>query len=125
VTEAKHAILVVDDNDIDRANMTSLLVEAGYVVRGLPSPIGATRAARTLGAKLVIIDQNLPAMDGSKLALLLRGTPALRELRLILVSGHDDPAMHELAERVKADAYVSKRDLHEQLVATVRRVLLR
>jgi len=116
------AVLVIDDSDVDRLAMMDLLSAAGFAVQGLPSPIGATRAARQLGARVVVIDQNLPAMDGSKLAALFRGTASLREIRLVLVSSGDEVAMADIARQARADAFVSKQKMHSDLVSTVRRL---
>lgn len=118
----KPAVLVIDDSDIDRQVITDLLGRAGYEVHGLPTPIGATRVARQLHVKLVIIDQNLPAMDGSKLAALFRKNPAMQSIRVVLVSGGDERAMSALAREAEIDAFVSKRQLHDELLNTVRRL---
>jgi PleD family two-component response regulator len=116
------AILVIDDSEIDLAAMSDLLAAAGFEVHGLPSPIGATRVARQLRIQLVVIDQHLPAMDGSKLASLFRANTGLRNVRVILISGDDASAL-ELAETAHVDAFVSKRNMHVELAATVKRLL--
>jgi len=118
------AVLVIDDSDIDRQAISDLLTQAGYEVHGLPTPIGATRIARQLNVKVVIIDQNLPAMDGSKLAALFRKNPSMAAIRVVLVSGGDEKAMTALAREAQVDAFVSKRAMHEQLVKTVRRLVV-
>jgi twitching motility two-component system response regulator PilH len=117
------AVLVIDDSDVDREVMAELLLAAGYQVHTLPSPIGATRLARELRVNAVVIDQNLPAMNGSKLAALFRGTPALRDVRLVLVSGNDEAAMLEVARDAQADAFVSKGKMHRELIPVVKRLL--
>jgi PleD family two-component response regulator len=103
--------------------MIDVLARAGLDVHGLPSPIGATRAARQLGVGVVVIDQNLPAMDGTKLAALFRGNAALRNVRVVLVSGNEDDEMFDLAKQAQVDAFVRKRDLHGELANTVTRLL--
>lgn len=119
----KTAVLVIDDSDIDRQVIAEMLGNAGFEVHGLPTPIGATRIARQLRVKLVIIDQNLPAMDGSKLAALFRRNPSMASIRVVLVSGGDEKAMRELAREAQIDAFVSKRMLHDELLNTVRRLV--
>lgn len=118
----KSPILVIDDSDIDRQVIADMLSSAGYDVHELPTPIGATRVARHLNVKLVIIDQNLPAMDGSKLAALFRKNPSMQSIRVVLVSGADERTMSALAKEAQVDAFVSKRLLHDQLLDTVRRL---
>jgi two-component system NtrC family sensor kinase len=119
----KPAVLVIDDSDIDRQAISDLLVLAGYDVHGLPTPIGATRVARQLNVKVVVIDQNLPAMDGSKLAALFRKNPSMASIRVVLVSGGDETAMTAVAREAEVDAFVSKRTMHDQLVVTIRKLV--
>ena len=117
------SVLVIDDSDIDRHVMTDLLIGAGFDVHDLPSPIGATRKARELQVKVVVIDQNLPSLDGNKLAALFRtagGMPA--DLRVVLVSSSDEGAMQEIARQATADAFVSKQRLHDSLVKTIKQL---
>lgn len=117
------SVLVIDDSDIDREVIADLLALAGYTVHQLPSPIGATRKARELQVGLVVIDQNLPSLDGSKLATLFRNAPGLADLRVVLTSSSDELSMLEITKRAKADAFVAKQRLREDLVSTVRRLL--
>jgi len=121
--QARPAVLVIDDSDIDREVMVEVLTAAGLDVHSLPSPIGATRRARELNARAVVIDQNLPAIDGNKLAALFRGTPQLKAVKLVLVSGNDDVAMSDIARKANADAFVSKKNLHAELARTVKRLV--
>ena len=119
----RNAVLVIDDSDIDRQVIIDMLNTAGYEAHGLPTPIGATRVARQLNVKVVIIDQNLPAMDGSKLAALFRKNPSMGTIRVVLISGADESAMQALARDAQVDAFVSKRVLHDELLKTVRRLV--
>jgi len=119
------AVLVIDDNDVDREAITTCLREAGLTVHDLPSPIGATRKARELNVGVVVIDQNLPAMDGSRLAALFRGNPQMRNIRLVLVSSNDARVMMEIMRQAQADAFVSKSDIQRELAKTVLRLLPR
>jgi PleD family two-component response regulator len=120
--KTRGAILVIDDSDVDRAAMSDLLAAAGFEVHELASPIGATRIARQLNVQLVVIDQNLPAMDGSKLAALFRRNAGLCGVRMILISG-DDTGTLQLAGAAPVDGFVSKRSMHVELAAMVKRLL--
>lgn len=117
------SVLVIDDNDVDREAMAECLRVVGLTVHDLPSPIGATRKARELKVGVVIIDQNLPAMDGSRLAALFRGNPHMRNVRLVLVSSNDATIMAEIVRQARADAFVSKRDIQRELAKTVLKLL--
>jgi PleD family two-component response regulator len=118
-------VLIIDDSDIDREVMKDLLQQAGFDVHDLPSPIGATRRARELHVRAVVIDQNLPSLDGNKLAALFRSNAALQDVRVVLVSSSDENSMQDLTRQAKADAFVTKQHIHNELVPTLRRVLAR
>jgi CheY-like chemotaxis protein len=116
-------VLVIDDSDIDRQVMVDLLARAGFPVHDLPTAIGATRAAREFGARVVVIDQNLPALNGAKLAALFRSNPSMKEIKLVLISSNDASTMSDLVREARADAFVSKERMHTDLVSTIRRVM--
>jgi CheY-like chemotaxis protein len=116
-------VLVIDDSDIDRQVMIDLLVRAGFPVHDLPTAIGATRAAREFNARVVVIDQNLPALNGAKLAALFRSNPGLKDIRVVLISSNDEATMAQLMREARADAFVSKNRMHTDLVATIKRLL--
>lgn len=115
-------VLVIDDSDIDRQVMVELLTQAGYTVRELPSPIGATRVAREFQARVVVVDQNLPALNGAKLAALFRSNPSLKDIKLVLISSSDENEMATLMAESGADAFVCKRSMHTELIATIKRL---
>jgi PleD family two-component response regulator len=116
-------VLVIDDSEIDRHVMVELLTKAGYAVHDLPTAIGATKAAREYNARVVVIDQNLPALNGAKLAQLFRSNQNMKDLRLVLISSSDEATMSDLVKEAQADAFVSKENMHADLVATVRRLM--
>ena len=116
-------VLVIDDSDIDRQVMLELLTRAGFQVYDLPTAIGATRAAREFGARAVVIDQNLPALNGAKLAALFRSNPSLKDIRVILISSNDESTMAQLVREARADGFVSKNRMHTDLVPTLKKLL--
>ena len=113
---------MIDDNEIDRTLMAEVLSDSGFEVHALPTAIGATRLAREQDVSIVVIDQNMPSMNGSKLAVLFRSSGVLRHIRLVLVSGDDPAKMTTVAREAGADAFVEKRKVAEDLVAVVMRL---
>jgi CheY-like chemotaxis protein len=115
-------VLVIDDNEIDRTLMTEVLRTSGFEVHALPTAIGATRLARQEGVSIVVIDQNMPSMSGSKLAVLFRDSSVLRHIRFVLVSGDDPETMRVVAYEAGADEFVEKRRARQDLAAVVTRL---
>lgn len=113
-------VLLIDDDDIAREYLASLMRDAGHEVFELPSPIGATRTILSEGIEAVVLDVFMPDMDGDKSAKMLRENSRLSSLAIILVSSSEPDKLREIAERVKADGVVCKADARGSLVSTVR-----
>lgn len=115
-------VLLIDDDDIAREFLASLLRDAGHEVYELPSPIGATRTILNENIDVVVLDIFMPQMDGDKSAKMLRENPRLEGIGIVLVSSCDASQLEEIAARVKADAVVPKSEARTRLVPTVNRL---
>ena len=111
--------LVIDDDDIARELIVSVLESGGYETYDLPSPIGATQVIIDRGIEIVVLDLFMPAMSGDKLAKMLRSNPRLHALTIVLVSGCDIEQLEGLAKSVKADAVVPKQEIRTRLLREV------
>jgi CheY-like chemotaxis protein len=112
---------VIDDDEVARELLASVLEEAGYVVFQLPSPIGATSTIFREGIDVVVLDVLMPEMSGDKLARLLRSNSRLAQLTIVLVSGCQPTELSRLAQQVGADAVVSKSEVRTHLLDAVGR----
>ncbi len=114
-------VLVVDDDDVVRTQMVSLLAAAQHAVHELPSAIGVTRAVMQHQVDVVVIDIMMPSLSGDKLASLLRQNPKLKNLGVVLISSRPLEELDQLAAEVSADAVVAKADLRSKLTSAVER----
>jgi len=101
-------VLVIDDCEIARAEMTHRLDRAGFKVSNLASPIGATRVIVDQAIDVVVIDVQMPSIRGDRLAALFKGNPRFATLGVILVTGGNEAELEELGAVAKADAVLSK-----------------
>lgn len=120
-TRQSATVLVIDDDDIARGLICEILRPHFRVVE-LNSPIGATRAAISEGADVVVIDVQMPNIRGDMLAKLFRNNARLRQVGLVLVSGCPMNELSELGQTCGADAVVAKRELRQVLVHTLTRL---
>lgn len=117
-------IMVVDDNPSNLQLLTGMLKECGYKVRPMPDGMLAFQAARKSPPDLVLLDVNMPAMDGYEFCTRLKSQPELRDIPVIFIS-----AMHETVDKVKAFEsggidYVNKPFNFEEVEARVRAHLI-
>lgn len=83
-----HRILVVDDNDALRENVSEALELEGYEVEAVGTGHLALEAlARGRLPGVVLIDMMMPGMSGPELVARLRSDPRLAGLMVVLVSG--------------------------------------
>jgi DNA-binding NarL/FixJ family response regulator len=103
-------VLIVDDNASFRTGARRLLEAEGYEVVGEAADGEAgLRAARVLQPAVVLLDVNLPDVDGFGVAARLTGDPA--SPAVVLTSSRDGADFGELVARAGARGFVSKFDL--------------
>jgi CheY-like chemotaxis protein len=108
LTMAGEAILIVDDNPVNLKLVQVLLSAQGYDVRSAGDAEEALAVLRELTPRLILMDIQLPGMDGLELTRLLRADPAMRGVVILGLTAY---AMKGDQERVLAagcDGYIAK-----------------
>ena len=113
------SILVVDDISANLQVLTGMLKARGYKVRPAPSGKLALMAARKDPPDLILLDINMPEMDGYEVCKHLKADEALRGIPVIFIS-----ALNENLDKVNAFAiggvdYLTKPFQMEELHARV------
>lgn len=101
-------ILVVEDNPYSLELMSYLLEARGYEVRGARTGVHALAAADGVGVDLVLLDLQLPDIDGYQVLRTLRAQSRLAGVKIVAVTA---VAMVGDRERILAagfDHYVAK-----------------
>jgi two-component system cell cycle response regulator DivK len=118
-------ILIIEDNP-DNMTLTVLLLESeGHtVIKAVDAEAGLTLARAQL-PDLILMDIQLPGMDGLQAAALLKGDPSTRAIPVIALTAL---AMKGDEERIRAagcDGYVAKPIRIHEFLATVAAQLAR
>jgi two-component system chemotaxis sensor kinase CheA len=117
-------LLVVDDSLTTRMLEQSIFESAGYEVDLAVSAEDALEKvrARTYGA--LIVDVEMPGMDGFELLETLKRDPRLCETPAILVTSRADPADKRRGREVGARAYIVKSEFDQgELLEAIRRLV--
>jgi two-component system cell cycle response regulator DivK len=112
-------VLVVEDNPANMTLATFLLESAGHVVLSAKDAESGVAVARAEHPDLVLMDVQLPAMDGLQATALLKGDEATRAIPVIALTAL---AMKGDEERIRAagcDGYVAKPMRYKEFLATV------
>lgn len=99
-------ILLVDDAEAPRRSLAELLRGEGYVVTEAGNGVEAVEAYRRLRPLGVLMDVNMPLLDGFAAARAIRALDA--DARILLMSGLSTPDRCRLARRAGALALLSK-----------------
>ncbi|MBC6980513.1 response regulator transcription factor [Caulobacter sp. 17J80-11] len=116
------SILVVDDDPHIRQLLGFALAKAGLEVREAADGEAALAAVAAHAPDLVVLDINMPRMDGLEVCRRLR---AQGELPILFLSSRDDEIDRVLGIELGADDYVVKPFSPREVVARVQAVLRR
>ena len=114
------SVLVVDDTLGNLRLLGSLLGEEGYDVRPVSSGRQALQAVEHDLPDLVLLDVNMPGMDGYEVCRRLRETEHAKTVPVIFVTAWTDRAYMVKAFEVGGTDYVTKPFLFEEVLARVR-----
>ena len=116
-------ILVVDDDPSIVDLATAVLGSAAYAVAAARTGSDALRLARRERFDLVLLDINMPEMDGWETLRLIKADEAIRDLPVVMfsVKGEVRDKVHGLQEG--AVDYLTKPFEVDELLTRVRRVL--
>jgi CheY-like chemotaxis protein len=102
------SILVVDDNKDACASLKLLLEHFGHAVVCETDPLLAVRRAQEVHPQVVILDIEMPGLNGYSLAKRLRAAPNTKPVRILAISGHGGPDAEGECARAGIDAYFIK-----------------
>jgi two-component system, cell cycle response regulator DivK len=81
-------ILIIDDNPVNLKLARVLLEGAGYAVRTAIDADKALEVLKTWRPRLILMDIQLPGMDGLTLTRKLKGDPFLRDIVIIALTAY-------------------------------------
>ena len=124
-TRPRPVILVAEDNADSREVMQMLLESNGYDVLSMGDGLHAVAAAIETVPDLILIDLDLPKLDGLSVARNLRLHARLDKVPIIIVSGHDPLRYRQVALDAGCDDYILKPIDFDRLHELIERLRLK
>ena len=118
----KH-ILVVEDEEDNRQILRDLFATAGYEMTEAVNGEEALAEVARQRPDLILMDIQLPVMDGYETTRRIRINPAWKSLPIIAVTSYALAGDKDKALAAGCDAYVTKPYSPRQLLATIREYL--
>jgi CheY-like chemotaxis protein len=104
----KPTVLLVDDDAVIRRLVKATLRPAPVRIVEAENALDALKAAREEKPVLAILDVGLRGEDGVRLCQSIKTGEATRDVRVIMLSGHDDPSTRARARNAGAEGFLAK-----------------
>jgi two-component system cell cycle response regulator DivK len=104
----KGDILIIEDNDQNLYLVTFILEKHGYQVHAARDGMGGVARAAALRPDLILLDIQLPGMDGYTVARRLRENPDLASVPIIAVTSYAMTGDREKALEAGCTGYIEK-----------------
>lgn len=115
-----HSILIVDDSLVDRIRLKSLLSDNGYLVSTAEDGAKGLAAAKHSKPYAILMDVNMPGMDGFAATRALRADIDTKDIPVVLVTAKNQKADRAWGQMLGAKGFVSKPFTDEQMLLQVR-----
>lgn len=119
------AVLVVDDNETNLRVLFDILRNMGFKPHSVNSGKAALEVLSTgQHFPLILIDSQMPEMDGMALALEIMSTPSLRQCKLIMLSSMGNRVDTAVLQKVGVSGFLTKPIDVAELQETIFRALI-
>ena len=104
----KKKILLIEDNEQNIYLLTFLLEKSGYQVIQARDGLEGIELAKQDNPDLILLDIQLPVMDGYSVARELRKINSLQKIQIIAVTSYAMPGDREAALKAGCSGYIEK-----------------
>lgn len=116
-------VLLIEDSHSQAVAFQLLLEQAGYSVRVAASGTAGLQQAIDHQPRLIVLDIDLPLMDGFQVLARLKRGKATAHTPVLMLTHRDHIADVTRAIELRADDYLFKEDAQLQLIAAVTQLL--
>jgi Tfp pilus assembly pilus retraction ATPase PilT/CheY-like chemotaxis protein len=108
VTRLSRKVLLVDDEDSLRRVMKDLLEREGYIVSEARDGVQALDQVDRTGPDVIVLDLNLPGLDGYGVLSHLRSRPATADIPVVVLTAKGDEDNEVRVFELGADDFLTK-----------------
>ncbi len=116
-------ILLVDDDEAMRLIVSNFLYVEGYEVVSAANGEAAIKMARKEQPDAIVMDLNMPVMDGFAATREMKKDDALKNIPILILTGEEATQNYEVSYDVGADGYLAKPVDFEQLAKRLSKLL--
>ena len=121
--KARPLVVCIDDNKTVQRNVKKILEASGFEVLGILEPAKALTQLVRHKPDLILMDINMPGVDGYELCRMLRQSKLLRSIPIVMVTGRDGMIDRLRAKVAGATDYLTKPFRPEELLVLVMQII--
>jgi CheY-like chemotaxis protein len=106
--QARPTIMLAEDDEISRALLRQLLKNSGYRIIEAIDGLEALKVAMRERPTLILMDVDLPGLDGIGITRRIREDAALRNTFIVMVTAFDTPEIRAAAFDAGCNEYLVK-----------------
>ncbi|MBW4445207.1 MAG: response regulator [Plectolyngbya sp. WJT66-NPBG17] len=110
-------VLAVDDDPVILATLKQILEPWGMCLTGIDNPLQFWTVLSTINPDLLILDVEMPHMNGVALCQAIRANPTWQSLPIVFLTAHQDTATVQQIFAAGADDYVVKPIVGQELLS--------
>lgn len=118
-----HKILVVEDHEDNRRIIHDLLTAHGFEIVEAVTGLEGVRKAETQNPALILMDIQLPEIDGYEATRRIKSQPDLKHIPIIIITSYALSGDDLKAYEAGCNEYVSKPFSPRKLLATIQKLL--
>jgi twitching motility two-component system response regulator PilH len=112
-------VLIAEDSPVDSQNLMKIFAEAGWTVVSAGNGQDAITKAKSELPDLIMMDVNMPGLDGFSAARKLMSDPATKGIPVVFVTSKDQKADRVFAQMLGAKGFVTKPYTANQILETL------
>ena len=113
-------VLVVDDLKTDRVLLTEILSRVGFTVQQAQNGVEAIKALETWEPDIILMDMNMPVMDGREATQKIKATPLGEKTPIIAVTASAFEENRREILSIGADGFIRKPFQENMIFETIR-----
>ena len=124
VKEENINVLIVDDSLSARRSLAEFVKDLGYDIRMARDGIEAIEFVEANKPDLILVDLEMPRMNGLEMTSHLRSKSDTRDIPVIMITSRSTEKHREMADSAGVNAYLTKPFAEEELSENIQNLLL-
>ncbi len=121
--QPRRVIACIDDSKAVQRQVQMTLELEGYDILGITEPARALTTLVRRKPEVILMDINMPEIDGYELCRMLRQSRQLKDVPILMLTGRDGLIDRLRAQLVGANSYLTKPFAPEQLTQAVQKLI--